>query len=349
MKSQFSNLKSPRFFRPTVCTIDLDALGRNFLTLKQLAGPRKFIAVVKSNAYGHGAVEVARRLELQGVNRLAVVSLEEAIELREAGIRKPILILGILQPSSADLIAAYRFTPALFSQEMARALQSAARSLGVHLPIHIKIDSGMGRLGITPAECPAMAETLEDCPNLRVESVFTHLAKADIDPEFTTHQLRTFTTAAELFKGRNGQLPIRHAANSAAVLRHPDALFDAIRPGLALYGVSPFDVGRAAVRLEPILSLSTRILFLKELPADTPISYGGTFRTRRPSVIATLPIGYADGLSRLRSNPSEGMGGKVGGHVLVKGRRAPIVGVLCGISSRVPRIYVGPPGDQSPA
>lgn len=315
------------FYRPTRCEIDLPALRHNLRVLAGRAGPGvEVIAVVKSNAYGHGAPVVARELQRGGVRWFATVALEEALELRSAGIRRPILVLGILDPADAPLLVEYGLTAAVFSERMVAALQVAGERFGRRADVHVKIDTAMGRLGARPDELGGLAEAIRRSPAVRVSGVFTHLAKADTDEASTTAQVSRFEEACAELERAGHLTGLRHVANSAATLRFPQWRYGGVRPGLALYGISPFAEGPEAALLRPVLTLKTRVLHLKGVPAGTPISYGATFETARPTRVATLPIGYADGLSRSRSNPSEARGDSGGGVVLVRGRRAPIIG-----------------------
>lgn len=276
-------------------------------------------AVLKANAYGHGAPPVARRLRDEGAERFAVSSTEEGVALRRAGITNEILLLSAVDPSEVPAQRGYGLIPALHDADQVRRFAEAAAGLSSPLAVQLKIDTGMGRLGIRPDELPAVASLLRDSRGLEVSGAFTHFASAEeTGSGVTAAQLDTFRRALEAL--RNAGLPPRvaHAANSAAVLAHPESHFDATRPGIALYGVSPSrslpDAG-----LEPALELETTILSVRSLPAGTPIGYGGRFVTRRESRIAALPIGYHDGFRRSFS-------GRVS--VLLEGGAAPVVGAV---------------------
>lgn len=369
------------FYRTTVCEIDLGALAHNLSLLRSRVTPHtRVIAVVKSNAYGHGAPDMARELVRIGVDCLAVVSLEEAIELRSEGIRAPILILGLLFPNTAVPLVEYGFSAAVFTPDMVVALNAAAVRIGRKARLHLKLDTGMNRIGAPPNSLDGLARTIHTCPNVSVEGVFTHLARADSDPEYTAGQVKMFEEGVERLEAQGIAPTIRHVANSAASLLYPEWSFDAIRPGLALYGISPCgraghggpvpgaensgQDGRLNLRgggeprhdLRAVLTLKTRILHVKEVPPDTPISYGGTFRTARTSRIATLPVGYADGLNRHRSSTEKADGR---GTVLVRGTRAPIVGRITmdmtmvdvtevpGVSPNDETVLIGTQGSES--
>ena len=314
--------------RPTTAHIDLGALRHNLGQVRRLAGAREVIAIVKADAYGHGAVPVARALAAEGVTRFGVALVEEGRALREAGIRGEVLVLGGLVEDQAAEIVELGLTATIFHAGHAEALNEAARRAGRAVPVHVKIDTGMGRLGFSPDAAPDAVAALARCAFLRLEGLMTHFADADLaDPAYAREQVARFDAVAETVRRAGVRIPIRHAANSAAVMAASSwrsamggPLYDAVRPGLMLYGARPGPAVGAGVDLRPVLSLTTRILLLKRVPPGTPISYGRTFVTRRESVIAVLPIGYADGYPRALSNA---------GRVLVRGRAAPVVGRVC--------------------
>lgn len=313
------------FFRPTWAEVDLSRLESNIRRLRAKAGT-KLLFVVKANAYGHGAVACAKRAQKARVaDWLGVSSVEEGITLREAGVKLPILVLGSLYPFESFLAGAeYRLTPTVASVEAARRLAQAARHLGRPVDCHLKVDTGMGRIGMSPRALEEAARFLSYEPRVRVQGLYTHLSCADSDPEYTREQLRRFRLAVRLVPA-----PLLHAANSAAALRYPSSRFDMVRPGLACYGLYP--------GFEPCLSLKSKIVFLKTLPPGAAVSYGATWRARGRRRLATIPVGYADGVPRRLSN---------NGEVLVGGRRCPIVGtvtmdMLMVDATRVPEARVG--------
>jgi alanine racemase len=281
--------------RPTWAEIDLDALHSNFLKIQQLAPHSQILAVVKANAYGHGAEIISRELEKQGVACLGVATAGEGIELRNAGIRAPILILGGITPDQVPLLKEHSLTTALHNRELLTAISDFCKQSGQQLSVQLKVDTGMGRLGFQPGEA---AEALRS-PNrqFQVEGVFTHFGSADIpeDPE-TKSQIRRF----ESWIGRYAsQIQHIHAANSAAILNYPESHYAMVRPGILLYGISPV---QEEYGFHPILELKSRIIALREVKKGETIGYGRTFRASRDSLIATLPIGYNDGLRRSLSN-----------------------------------------------
>ncbi|PZN03206.1 MAG: alanine racemase [Bacillota bacterium] len=312
-----------RPMRPTWVEVDLDAIAHNVETLQRLAAPAQLMAVVKADGYGHGAVMVARTALAHGARRLAVAVVEEGVHLRQSAIACPILVMGWTPPWQYGLALRYDLELTVSSEEEARALAEAARREGRRVRVHLKVDTGMGRLGLR-WDHPRLAEVaarIAGLGGLELVGVFTHLATAD-DPDapLTEEQLARFGRIVATLDERGLRPLLRHAANSAALLRLPGARYDLVRPGIALYGLEPFRGAVAAFDLRPALAWKTRVALVKEVPAGTPISYGATFVTRRPSRIAVLPVGYADGLRRALSNR---------GQVLVGGRRVPIVGRVC--------------------
>ncbi|MFC1679054.1 alanine racemase [Elusimicrobiota bacterium] len=315
------SVRFPRLYRPTWCEIDLRVLRSNLRRLRRLAN---VMFVVKADGYGHGAVRVARAALGSGaVSWLGVSSVEEGAVLREAGITGPILILGSLYPFESTLAAIrYGLTPTVASLEGARRIVRAAGHLGrshrrrLPLACHLKIDTGMGRIGVRWPAGSEVAEYLARSRGVRLEGVYTHLARSENDAAYTRGQLARFRKAVAGLEAARQRPALRHAANSAGALRFPESRWDLIRPGLAAYGL----LGD----FRPVLSLKTRIVFLKNVKAGTSIGYGTHYRTRRPARIATLPIGYGDGLPRLLSLG----GGRPRPAVLVRGRRCPMVGAL---------------------
>jgi alanine racemase len=288
------------------------------------AAKTKILFVVKADAYGHGAVAVCREVEAKGAAQwLGVSSVEEGAALRAAGIELPILILGSLFPFESVVAAArHGLTPTVASLEGARRVAEAAERLGrakggASIPCHLKLDTGMGRVGVRWPAGQEVAEFLARSPGVALQGVYTHLACAESGQAYTRLQLDRFAQAVGEIERLGVPGLLRHAANSAAALRTPESRWDMVRPGLAAYGVWP--------GFEPALSLKTRIVFLKNVGGGTPISYGASYRTPRPTRIATLPIGYADGLPRLLSRLKAG---SRGGEVLIRGRRCPIVGAV---------------------
>lgn len=305
--------------RPTVAEIDLGAVQRNLTRVRQAVGPRvRVFGVVKADAYGHGAVAVARALEPL-CNALAVSLVEEGLELRAAGIRAPILVLGAYYNRHQDEVLAERLTPVVYDRGDLEKFAAAAARRNRPLDVHLKIDTGMSRLGFSPRDLDSTLARFRELASVRLAGLCTHFACADLADAAPTE-----AALAELSRGlaRAADLGFRdltnHAANSAAAIRFPAARLDAVRPGLALYGAMPSEIVRLA-GLEGALALRTRIMAVREIAPGTGVSYGGTWRASRAARVATLPIGYADGYPRHVR----------GAEVLLGGRRVPIVGVVC--------------------
>ena len=304
--------------RPTWAEIDLTAFDRNLDAVGGSLPPgTRVIALLKADGYGHGAVQLARRCTPERVAMIGVALLEEALELRDAGIDRPILVLGPLNERQVRTALDRDVTMGVPGPEELQIAALVARERDV--AIHLKLDSGMGRMGVVETELPAIAEMIRSAPRLRVDAIYTHLANAD-DPSdpFTEYQVARFNTLVETLREAGISAPKHHIANSAATVRGITP-GDFVRTGLALYGAQPIDVAGPGnrVTLTPVMRWRTAIARLKELPPGHAVGYGTTFITRRASRIATLPVGYADGYDRRFSN---------GGEVLVRGRRAPVVG-----------------------
>jgi len=306
----------------TWAEIDLDAIAHNVRQLKRHIGERvKLMAVVKANAYGHGAVPVARTALESGAERLAVNRVVEGIELRRAGIAAPILVLGYFPPWEAEAVVRHGLIPTVTEREVASALAEAAGRLGKAVPIHIKVDTGMGRFGLLPEEVVDFVQGLADFPNLHLEGLYTHFAAADeADKSYTRRQFGIFLDVLKRLEEAGVEVPIRHAANSAATLDLPETHLDMVRCGIAIYGLYPSAEVSRSVPLRPAMSLKSRVARLRTLPAGSCISYGCTYITSSPTRVALVPVGYGDGYHRLLSNR---------GQVLIRGRRAPILGRVC--------------------
>ena len=312
--------------RPTRAEVDLAALRDNVRALRNVTGQAGVYAVLKADAYGHGAKAVARTLERAGVDGISVALVEEGVELREAGIGCPVLVMGGYYGHAYRELTHFQLTPVLQSVDELRILgEEAARSGSPAKPVHLKVDTGMARLGVREADWPGFARALSETPALQFEGLMSHLASADhADPLALDEPLRLFEAATEIFS-QAGQMPrVRHMANSAATLRDTRSHYDFVRAGIALFGVDPLEAGapRAtadSVRLRPVMSLKSRVVALRTLKPGDTVGYGGRFVAQRPTVIATVPVGYADGLSRAVSGR---------GAFLVRAQRAPIAGVV---------------------
>lgn len=318
----------PDHFRPTRVGIHLKALEKNYRTvLRRLPKNASVLAMVKADAYGHGAVPVAQSLAAAGCRAFGVATVEEGMELRAAGIEQEILVQGGLSGSGEEAARAmrlHRLTPVVHSTSVLTLLESlAARENSFKpWPIHLKLDTGMTRLGVTPQALPFCLETLKNSPHLKLEGVMTHLAFR-FDEEFTKSQETLFRKMGSAVQKVVGKIPVWHLANSAAVLRGGPMIAGVeseecwVRPGIMLYGISPYPE-YATPELEPVMSIGSKVMLIKNVPAATPVSYNATFVTKRPSRIGVIPIGYADGLPWNAA--------KAAPYVLVLGKRCPVLG-----------------------
>jgi alanine racemase len=302
----------------TQAHVHLEHLTHNLRLLQGQVGERGVWPVIKANAYGHGGVVVASHLSSVGCRTLCVADVAEAVALIDAGVRATFIVLSATLPEHAEALAASECEPVVCTPEMIAALDAAARKTGRRIAVHVKTDTGMGRLGIPPPEVASFLDRCASAPGVRIRGLMSHFPRADeTDKSYSLEQLARFQEIVEGTRDRG--IEVRHMANSAALLDIPGSHFDAVRPGIALYGLRPSaTIANPCVRdLKPVLEWKTRITFLKEVPAGVGLSYGHAFRTERPSVIATVPVGYGDGLPRNLSNTLE---------VLVHGGRCPQVG-----------------------
>jgi alanine racemase len=308
-----TTLKHQPSSRPTRADIDLAALSHNLRAVRARLRGSRLYAVVKADAYGHGLGPIARAFEREGVDGLCVALAEEGLMLRGSGVTAPILVLsGAYSDAHARVLRAH-LTPVV--QDFAQAQAFARAAQGADVGVHLKIDTGMARLGVPVDELGAWLDAVRALPNLRIDGVMTHLASADSDPAFTALQLRSFDAALAAVRAAGHKPRWVHAANSAGTYLHPDAQRDLVRVGLALYGIAP--AREAQPELRPVMVLRSEVLALRDLPTGGGVGYDQTYHASRPSRIATVPIGYGDGLMRAGSNR---------GSMLVGGRRCPIVG-----------------------
>lgn len=310
--------------RPTIAEVSTAALAHNFRCVRARLRPGvEILAVVKADAYGHGALGAARVFAAAGAAALGVATVEEGAELRAGGVEIPVVVLGGHVLGQEEALLAHRLTPVIWDLERARALDGAVARTGAGgpVPVHLKVDTGMGRLGLRPEELPEFARALQALRHLEVAGLCSHFANAEaVDTAVADAQLARFREAMAALAAAGIRPRHCHIANSAAVLSRPDAHFTMVRPGLVLYGIAPAPHLASVVRLQPAMRLRTTVLQLKQVPPGTPVSYGGTYVTRRQSRIGVLPIGYADGYWRSLSNRAA---------VLVRGRRAPVAGRVC--------------------
>jgi alanine racemase len=315
--------------------IDLKAIAHNVNELRRITQPgARLMAVVKADGYGHGAVEVARCALQNGASFLGVARIEEGIQLRKVGIDVPILVFGYSHPKQVEDLIKFDLTQSVYTAASANKLSQAAASLAAKIKIHLKIDTGMGRLGLLPQNFQSnsphnvnpdtIAETLDiaGLSGLELEGIFTHFASADCaDKTFADDQIDLFLNYFSSLQKAGLRPALTHAANSGALIDMPHSHLDLVRPGIAIYGLYPSDeVDQQKVFLKPAMALKTQIIQLKKVPAGFKVSYGSTYTTQHPTTIATVPIGYADGLNRLLSSR---------GQMLVGGQRVPIIGRVC--------------------
>lgn len=299
--------------RPTWVEIDLAKFRYNVNKIRRkIAPPTKILAVIKADGYGHGALPLARLAGEEQIAFLGVATPEEGIELRQAGIVLPILIMGSVYPfSNFQEIIRHRLTPTIASLSVLENLINFTTDPSQRIPVHLKVDTGMGRIGVSPEQAPALAKKIVAHKNIFLEGVYTHLACADSDRKYTDNQLKKFYRLKETLEKEGIDIPYWHSANSAAILRFPESHSNLVRPGLALYGLWG--------DFQPVLSWKTKVVFLKKVSKGRSISYGRTFITKKDSWIVTLPVGYADGYSRRLSNSGE---------VLIHNQRAKVVGTI---------------------
>ncbi len=307
---------------PTIAEIDLNAFRHNLGQVRRRIGPhRGILAVVKANAYGHGIVSIAKAAASEGVQGLGVAFVEEGVFLRKAGLSLPILVMAGFLPDEARGLIEHHLTPVISHSSQLESLRRLSEGRDRSLRVHIKLDTGMGRLGISEHELASVLTEARSIPGIEIEGLMSHFADEGLaEPRMAMDQIRRFENAQRAVGSMGLKIPTLHMANSAAILHLDSAWFDAVRPGIMLYGYSSHSNGSPPVPLRPVMSLKSRIIHLKQVPTGTSLSYGRTFTTRRASRIAVLPIGYADGYSRSWSNR---------GRVLIGGRRVPVVGRVC--------------------
>ncbi len=308
--------------RQTHAVVSLDAVARNLGRIRDHVGADvEIMAVVKADAYGHGALPVARTLVEAGAGRLGVALPEEGVRLRDRGVQVPILVMGPTGPDQGSVLSDYRLDQVVYHVLHARALSEGASGSSGRMRAHLKIDTGMGRLGINPAEAAAAAKAIVNLPGLEFGGVMSHFAAADAaNKGHAREQLRQFLEAIREIEAAGVPIPLRHIANSAAILDLSETHLDMVRPGIALYGYPPSPSAVHDGLWEPALTFKTYIAQIKELPKGATVSYGCTYEAPRDLLVATLPVGYADGYNRLLSNR---------GQVLIRGQRAPVVGTVC--------------------
>ena len=308
---------------PITAEINLAALKHNIQEIRRIVKPEtKIIAVVKANAYGHGMITMAKSALEFGVDSLAVARASEAIQLRENNISSPILVLGYTTEDEIELLINSNVTFTVYDLNTATTISQYAKKLSKQATVHIKIDTGMSRLGfITTLETVEKIKKIKKLPNIYLEGVYTHFADADnYDKSYTIMQLKLFKKFLNMLKENNIDIPIKHAANSTAIINFPDAHFDAVRPGIAIYGLYPSDsINKDKLKLHPVMTLKVQVAQVKTITKGTKVGYGCSFIADHNMRIATLPIGYADGFTRMLKH----------GEVIIKGKKAPVIGTIC--------------------
>jgi len=307
--------------RPAWVDIDLAAFRANLAAIREWVGPRcDVFAVIKANAYGHGLVPIAREALAGGAAAVGVALIEEALELRESGVSGPILVFGAPPPEQAELFVAAGIDATVCTMAFAEALSVAAVARGVPSRVHVKVNTGMNRIGVTAEQAPSFTAEVARLPGLQLAALSSHIASSD-NAEFTRHQIDLLRCAAAAVREAGVSVPMLHIAASSPMLRYRETHLDAVRPGIALYGVISRSMGaERPIQLQPVMAIRARIPHVFDVPAGAPVSYGGTFVTERDTRVAVVPVGYTDGIDRRLSNR---------GRVSVRGQSAPIIGRVC--------------------
>jgi len=308
--------------RSTKAIVDLKAIAYNVAQIrKRIGSNRDIMAVVKADGYGHGAVEVSLSALKNGANCLGVAVPEEGEQLRRAGVDAPITVLGLIQPEEANKVIDFNLEQTLCSLEVGEALNQIASNKGTVVNVHIKIDTGMGRVGVQPIDALAFVWRIGKFKNLNVKGIFSHFSCADeVDKTVAKKQVEIFDGVVREIETSGVRIPKRHMANSAAILDLPESYYDLVRPGIMIYGLYPSTEVSHSIELKPAMTFMTKVTFVKRVPSGSSVSYGRTFIAEKEILVATLPVGYADGYSRLLSGRGE---------VLIKGYRVPLIGRIC--------------------
>jgi alanine racemase len=314
--------RNARIERSTKAVVDLGAIAYNISEIRKRIGKKRdLMAVVKADGYGHGSVEVSRTALKNGANCLGVATPEEGKQLREAGIDVPILVLGLIQPEEAYKVVNFDLEQAICSLELAEALDQIGSKVGTRINTHIKLDTGMGRVGLLPKDAVAFAKRVSRFKNLNLKGIFSHFSCADEgDKTFAKKQVEIFGRIFRDIEASGIKIPKKHIANSAGILDLPESFYDIVRPGIMIYGLYPSTEVSHSIELKPAMVFLTKVIFVKWVPPGCPVSYGRTFTTQKETMVATLPVGYADGYSRLLSGQGE---------VLIKGHRVALMGRIC--------------------
>jgi alanine racemase len=310
-----------KFYRPTFAEIDLGAIRHNLRRIKQLIGrDTKILGIVKADAYGHGMEEISKTIIEEGVDYLGVASLDEARQLRDVRVRDQIIVLGSILPEEAEGVLRFNVIQTISCMRIAQVLSKLGQAKKRNIKVHIKIDTGMGRIGFWHEEAVGFVRKIASLKSLIIDGIFTHFPSAEDDERFTQKQIRDFVSLIEELETQNIDIPLKHSSNSMAIVDFKEAHMTMVRPGLIMYGLHPKKDLMETLDLRPALKLKTKVIYVKSVPRGRSISYGRAYITKKDTRIATIPIGYADGYSRRLSNRS---------YVLIKGKRAPIVGRIC--------------------
>jgi alanine racemase len=309
-----------RFYRPTFAEIDLEAIRHNLEIVSHIVkDDTKILGVVKADAYGHGIKEVSRAI-VDYVDYFGVASIDEAAVLRKIGIKKPILAIGAILPEETEGVLRFNVIQAVSDLNVPKMLSKLARAKNKTIKVHVKIDTGMGRLGFWHEEAVEFIKKIARLKNIVIDGIFTHFPNAEADKIFTHNQIRNFKRLVEILWDNGIYIPIKHTANSMGLIDFKDSHMNMVRPGLMMYGIYPKECLMKKILLKPALTLRTKVTHLKSMPKGRSISYGMTYVTPKPTKIATIPVGYGDGYSRHFSNKAQ---------VLINGRRCPVVGRVC--------------------
>jgi alanine racemase len=306
-------------YRPTWAEINLRNIDHNFAQVKKIISPRvKIMVTVKADAYGHGLIPVAKRLCSCGADYLGVASIDEGIKLRSAGLKLPVLVLGAILKKDIEPLFKYNLTATVCTRELAASLNRRAARLRKPVNVHVKVDTGMGRIGVLYEDAGSIVKDIRRFKFINIEGIFTHFAFADMNKAFTLYQINLFDRLIAGLKKEGIHIPLVHAANSAGIINYKSGHFNMVRPGLVIYGLHPSK--KTNIRLKPVLSLKSRVVYVKRVPKAYGISYGHIYFTKKNTTVITLPIGYGDGYPRNLSNLAP---------VLIKGRRFKISGRVC--------------------